>query len=262
MPAKRRIIARPRRAVFTAEVLRLFTELERTPMCDRRSEAFQARDRELARLLGLDLELICDCRSVLERDPLPPVASFERPASAGQVRVYAVRQELIAACRDAGREVPGVRPQAAAEALPFFEAEARKRQTGRPKAGEEKSAPIGAQLKHRAADDAAAAFGTPPRNVQAARACAVEATDLANLRPVGTNQYSEGVDTNNGIVNRRSDGNSAAAAMRRLRKDRPDLHARVLTGELTANGGMVEAGFRKKRQRARIAIAPWQTPVA
>jgi hypothetical protein len=39
-------------------------------------------------------------------------------------------------------------------ALPFFEAEAKKRQAGRPKAGK-KSAPIGAQLKHRAADDIA-----------------------------------------------------------------------------------------------------------
>jgi hypothetical protein len=33
---------------------------------------------------------------------------------------------------------------------------------GRPK----RSAPIGAQLKHRAADDAANAFATSPRNVQ------------------------------------------------------------------------------------------------
>jgi hypothetical protein len=36
--------------------------------------------------------------------------------------------------------------------MPFFEAEAKKRQTGRPKSGEKKSAPNGAPLKHRAAD--------------------------------------------------------------------------------------------------------------
>jgi phage N-6-adenine-methyltransferase len=52
-----------------------------------------------------------------------------------------------------------------AAALPFFEAEAKKRQTGRPKAGQ-KSGPIGPQLKHRARDDAAKAFGTSPRNIQ------------------------------------------------------------------------------------------------
>ena len=65
----------------------------------------------------------------------------------------------------------------AAEALPFFEAEARKRQeAGRGADGsggrgrKKTSAPIGAQVSHRAADDAAAAFGTSPRNVQRGKA--------------------------------------------------------------------------------------------
>lgn len=40
-------------------------------------------------------------------------------------------------------------------------------------------------------------------------------------------------------------GTSRDAALRRLRKDRPDLHARVLTGELTPHGAMVQAGFRR-----------------
>jgi hypothetical protein len=47
---------------------------------------------------------------------------------------------------------------------------------------------------------------------------------------VGANQYSKAVDNNNGI-NTRPTGTSAAAALRRLRKDRPDMHARVLKGE-------------------------------
>ena len=38
---------------------------------------------------------------------------------------------------------------------------------------------------------------------------------------------------------------TAAYAVRRLRKDRPDLHGRVLDGELSANAAMIEAGFRK-----------------
>ena len=41
-------------------------------------------------------------------------------------------------------------------------------------------------------------------------------------------------------------GNSAQAAIRRLRKDRPDLHARVLAGEITPHGAMVLAGFRPR----------------
>jgi hypothetical protein len=39
--------------------------------------------------------------------------------------------------------------------------------------------------------------------------------------------------------------------MRRLRKDRPDIHARVLAGELTPHAGMIEAGLRKKTERKK-----------
>jgi hypothetical protein len=63
---------------------------------------------------------------------------------------------------------------AGAAALPFFEAEARKRETAGQKAGGQKAgrgriagAPIGAPaIKHRAADDEAKAFNTSPRNIQ------------------------------------------------------------------------------------------------
>lgn len=41
-------------------------------------------------------------------------------------------------------------------------------------------------------------------------------------------------------------GNTAQAAIRRLRKDRPDLHSRVLRGELSPHAAAVEAGFRPK----------------
>lgn len=40
-------------------------------------------------------------------------------------------------------------------------------------------------------------------------------------------------------------GNSSARALRALRDKRPDLHARVLAGELSPHAAMVEAGFRK-----------------
>jgi hypothetical protein len=41
-------------------------------------------------------------------------------------------------------------------------------------------------------------------------------------------------------------GTSAAAAMRRLRKDRPDIHARALAGGLSAHAGMIEAGVGER----------------
>ena len=41
-------------------------------------------------------------------------------------------------------------------------------------------------------------------------------------------------------------GNSPEAALRRLRKERPDLHGQVLTGELSAHAAAVQAGFRPR----------------
>lgn len=41
-------------------------------------------------------------------------------------------------------------------------------------------------------------------------------------------------------------GTSKQAALRRLRRDQPDLHERVLTGKISAHAAMVEAGFRPK----------------
>ena len=40
-------------------------------------------------------------------------------------------------------------------------------------------------------------------------------------------------------------GTSITQALRRLRKDRPDLHARVLAQELSSHRVMIEAGFRE-----------------
>jgi hypothetical protein len=44
----------------------------------------------------------------------------------------------------------------------------------------------------------------------------------------------------------RPEGNSAAKALRRLRKDAPELHSEVLAGRLSAHGAMLKAGFRPK----------------
>lgn len=42
-------------------------------------------------------------------------------------------------------------------------------------------------------------------------------------------------------------GTSREAGLRRLRKDRPDLHAQVLSGSLSAHAAMVQAGFRRRK---------------
>jgi hypothetical protein len=50
----------------------------------------------------------------------------------------------------------------------------------------------------------------------------------------------------------RPEGTSEAKALRRLRKDRPDLHERVLAGELKAHAAMIEAGFRPRTATIRL----------
>jgi hypothetical protein len=64
------------------------------------------------------------------------------------------------------------------------------------------------------------------------------------VRPVGTNQHSEGLDNIQGLA---PTGTSQDAAFRRLRKDRSDLHQRVLDGEMSAHRAMIEAGFRSRK---------------
>jgi hypothetical protein len=78
------------------------------------------------------------------------------------------------------------------------------------------------------------------------RARAIDARDRENLRGRGRTKR-ENVDNEKSDIHisKRPAGTSAAASIRRLRKDRPDIHARVLAGELSPHAGMIEAGFRK-----------------
>jgi hypothetical protein len=50
----------------------------------------------------------------------------------------------------------------------------------------------------------------------------------------------------------RAPTNGKEADLRRLRKDRPDLHAQVLNGELSAHAAAVEAGFRRRTFSAPV----------
>jgi hypothetical protein len=70
--------------------------------------------------------------------------------------------------------------------------------------------------------------------------------DQAVTRGPGGDRRSEGFKHNN-VMNETVQGNSTRYALRRLRRQRPDLHTQVLACEISANAAMVEAGFREKR---------------
>lgn len=79
---------------------------------------------------------------------------------------------------------------------------------------------------------------------------ALDAIDRATIGRQGGDHTSEA--SKNDIVQVAPNGNAAQAAIRRLRKDRPDLHARVLTGEMTPHKAMREAGFRPPTATIRL----------
>ena len=68
--------------------------------------------------------------------------------------------------------------------------------------------------------------------------------DEAVQRKWGGDHTGSKIDNIN--VDRVPDGTSKQAALRRLRKDRPDLHQKVLDGDLSAHAAMLDAGFRRK----------------
>lgn len=76
---------------------------------------------------------------------------------------------------------------------------------------------------------------------------ALDLLDRALQRPTGAYEDDlEGDDNVNTFKISRPLGNSSEQALRKLRKDRPDLHEQVLAGNLSPHRAMVEAGFRPK----------------
>jgi len=71
------------------------------------------------------------------------------------------------------------------------------------------------------------------QRITAADTVTADLLDRALQNPTGVHN----IDT------KRPRGTSKAAALRRLRKDAPELHADVLAGRLSAHAAMVEAGF-------------------
>jgi hypothetical protein len=74
---------------------------------------------------------------------------------------------------------------------------------------------------------------------------ALDLFDRARQRPASLHIGDDG-DALYNVQGTAPTGNSVEATIRRLRKDRPDLHARWLAGELSANAAAIEAGFRSK----------------
>src|SRR5262245_50647693 len=61
----------------------------------------------------------------------------------------------------------------------------------------------------------------------------------------------------NDNVMKSEQGNSEQYALRRLRKNRPDLHAEVIAGEKSAHAAMIEAGFRKVPTPLDVGKRAW-----
>ncbi len=70
-----------------------------------------------------------------------------------------------------------------------------------------------------------------------------QATQRRDGNPTGNNQYSGTVDIINSSTPRPT-GTSKQSSLRRLRKDRPDLHQRVINKEVSAHAAMIEAGYQ------------------
>jgi hypothetical protein len=77
----------------------------------------------------------------------------------------------------------------------------------------------------------------------------VEALDLLDKtlrRKHGGSRKVSKVKNDNIILEKTKLGTSRAYALSKLHKSKPDLHAKVLAGELTPNEAMIKAGFRVK----------------
>jgi hypothetical protein len=89
-------------------------------------------------------------------------------------------------------------------------------------------------------------------------AVATNALDRVTQRKAGGDTRSQAARTtvdnvNSGPVGRPS-GNSSQRALRVLREKAPELHAKVLAGEMSANAAMVKGGFRKKTVTLTVEV--------
>jgi hypothetical protein len=76
--------------------------------------------------------------------------------------------------------------------------------------------------------------------------------DQVIQNPTGINQHTEGFDNIQTLP--APTGTSSSAALRRLRKDRPDLLDKAIAGGITPNSAIIEAGFRYKNYTILVHI--------
>ncbi|GGN29325.1 hypothetical protein GCM10011609_86260 [Lentzea pudingi] len=57
------------------------------------------------------------------------------------------------------------------------------------------------------------------------------------------------------VAPQRPPGNSRQAALRRLRKDAPEYHAKVIAGEMSTNRAMIDSGLRPPPPKVRVQKA-------
>lgn len=80
------------------------------------------------------------------------------------------------------------------------------------------------------------------------RLCRDDAEAITLLRQATTNpKHVHTPDANNISINEPKHGTSRAYTLDRLTRERPDLYARVVNKELTANAAAIEAGWRKRK---------------
>ncbi len=84
----------------------------------------------------------------------------------------------------------------------------------------------------------------------------VEAVDLIDRVSVVPNHRPVSSDNVTTFGEPAERGNRADAAIRRLRKDRPDLHARVIAGELSPHTAAVSGLGLHPAQQAAVAGVP------
>ncbi len=83
---------------------------------------------------------------------------------------------------------------------------------------------------------------------------ALDKKDKATKGEHGGDRRSESFNVHNVNIEKRPWGNARQAALRRLRSQRPDLHEKVLAGEISAHGAMVEAGFRPRTATVPVTV--------
>ena len=77
--------------------------------------------------------------------------------------------------------------------------------------------------------------------------------------PTGSNQYESKESGNtdnisNSSKRNESHGTSIEYTLRRLRKDHPELHEKVLANEMSTHAAAIEAGFRKKTVTVAVDV--------